>query len=157
MHTTLQTDHCALPVFDVAATYHFYGKVIGLPLINAFEGDDWGGKPWLMMIFALPDQRQLALCALRGARRPRPDDLPEDVRHFAFSVASAAEYGRWKRHLRAHGVGFAEEDHGSQQSIYFKDPNGVVLEITTPSSAQQATADPHAHDVVKRWMEAERG
>jgi catechol-2,3-dioxygenase len=27
-----------------------------------------------------------------------------------------------------------EEDHGRQHSLYFADPNGVILEITTPAS-----------------------
>lgn len=153
----LQIDHLALPIFDVAATYRFYSEVMELPLLESFSGPDWGGRPWLMMIFMIADGRQLALCALRGAKRPDPDGLPEDLRHFAFSVASKAEQAAWKERLETRGVKFWEEDHGTQQSVYFRDPNGIVLEITTPASEGSYTLNPAAHDVVKHWMESERG
>jgi glyoxylase I family protein len=153
---TLKIDHWALPIFDVEATYRFYTDVLELPLLETFTGDDWGGKPWLMMIFELAEGRQLALCALRGARPPRPDGLPADVRHFAFSVASKTEQTAWKKRLKAQGVAFSEEDHGTQQSIYFQDPNGIVLEITTPASDGNLARNPAAADVVREWLENER-
>jgi glyoxylase I family protein len=154
----LNVDHWALPIFDVEATYRFYKDVLELPLLASYSGDDWGGKPWLMMIFGAADGRQLALCALRGAKRPPVDGLPADVRHFAFAVASKRERTAWKQRLEKHGVTFSEEDHGAQQSLYFQDPNGIVLEITSPPSpGQYATAEPGAHDVVKQWLENDRG
>lgn len=153
----LKVDHWALPIFDVEATYRFYTEVLELPLLDSFTGDDWGGKPWLMMIFAASDGRQIALCALRGAKPPRADGLPADVRHFAFSVTSEKEQTAWKERLRTRGVKFSEEDHGTQQSIYFQDPNGIMLEITTPASEGSHTGRPAAHEMVKQWMEKERG
>jgi glyoxylase I family protein len=149
-------DHWALPIFDVEATFRCYTDVLELPLLEAFTGDDWGGKPWLMMLFAASDGRQITLCALRGVKPPRADGLPADVRHFAFSVASKKDQTAWKQRLRTRGVKFSEEDHGAQQSIYFQDPNGIMLEITTPASEGSNTAEPSAHDVVRRWMENER-
>jgi catechol 2,3-dioxygenase-like lactoylglutathione lyase family enzyme len=148
----LRFDHLALPVFDVAATYRFYREILQLPLTATLTGDDWGGKPWLMMIFGTADGRQLALCALRGATPPHKDELPDDIRHFAFSVCSAHEQLAWKERLREHGVQFSEEDHGSQRSIYFRDPNGIMLEITTPSSEEIVEVDAAAHETVQRWI-----
>jgi hypothetical protein len=72
-------------------------------------------------------------------------------------VTSKAEQTAWKKRLKARSVKFWEEDHGEQQSVYFQDPNGIVLEITTPSSEGQYPLNPAAHDVVKQWMENERG
>jgi hypothetical protein len=50
------------------------------------------------------------------------------------------------------GVSFWTEDHGGVPSVYFSDPNGVMLEITvrqanrmTPSVARRALT------VVRRW------
>jgi catechol 2,3-dioxygenase-like lactoylglutathione lyase family enzyme len=149
---TLRLDHLALPVFDAAETFRFYSEVLQLPLVDALSGDDWGGKPWLMMFFATGGGQLLALCALRGARRPPADDLPRDTRHYAFSVASAAEQEDWKARLRRHGVAYSEEDHGRQHSVYFADPNGILLEVTTPASVADGKSDARAVQLVRRWI-----
>jgi catechol 2,3-dioxygenase-like lactoylglutathione lyase family enzyme len=147
----------ALPVYDAAATYQFYTQVMDFPLLEAFSGDDWGGKPWLMMIFSTGDGRQIALCALRGAKRPDDGDLPRDVRHFAFAVASNRELDAWKRKLSAHKIEFWEEDHGPQRSVYFADPNGVILEVTTPASSTAIALNPRASDIVQKWIKGDHG
>jgi glyoxylase I family protein len=149
----LRLDHLALPVYDAGQTYRFYGEVLQLPLVDALSGDDWGGKPWLMMFFGAGAQL-IALCALRGARPAPRDELPDDVRHYAFSVASAAEQRQWMARLAAHGVHYTEEDHGHQHSIYFRDPNGIMLEVTTPASAGGAGGNREARELVQRWIAA---
>lgn len=155
--TPLRFDHLALPVYDAARTYRFYSEVLQLPLVDALSGDDWGGKPWLMMFFGTGSGQLLALCALRGAQPPPPDGLPNDIRHYAFSVASGAEQEMWKARLRAHDIAFSEEDHGTQHSLYFSDPNGIVLEVTTPASRQELQPDAHATERVQRWIAALSG
>jgi catechol 2,3-dioxygenase-like lactoylglutathione lyase family enzyme len=157
MPDTLRFDHLALPVYDAARTLHFYSEVLQLPLVDALSGDDWGGRPWLMMFFGTGSGQLLALCALHGAQPPRPDGLPADVRHYAFSVASAAEQEQWKGRLRQHGIVFSEEDHGPQHSIYFSDPNGIVLEVTTPASEPDLQPSAPAAQRVQRWIAAQRG
>lgn len=155
--TPLRFDHLAIPVYDAAATHRFYTEVLQLPLVDALSGDDWGGKPWLMMFFGTGGGQLLALCALHGAQRPPADGLPADVRHYAFSVASDAEQADWKARLRRHGIAFSEEDHGTQHSIYFTDPNGIVLEVTTPQSPPGSQPDAHAAERVRRWIAAQSG
>jgi catechol 2,3-dioxygenase-like lactoylglutathione lyase family enzyme len=150
----LRLDHLALPVYDAAATHRFYSEVLQLPLVDALSGDDWGGRPWLMMFFGTGGTQLIALCALGGASRPGPDGLPADVRHYAFSVASRAEQGEWMARLRRHGVEYTEEDHGRQHSIYFSDPNDILLEVTTPPSASPPGTDPRAEQRVRHWIEA---
>ena len=154
--TPLCLDHLAFPVYDAARTYHFYTEVLQLPLVDAISGDDWGGKPWLMMFFGTGGGQLLALCALEGAQPPRPDGLPSDVRHFAFSVGTSAEQEEWKARLRHHGIACSEEDHGTQHSLYFSDPNGIVLEVTTPASTPELQPDAHAAQRVQRWIEGQR-
>jgi glyoxylase I family protein len=140
----LRFDHLALRVRDPAATLSFYADTLGLPLIASFTGSDWDGADWLMMIFGLADGRQLACCALNG-----PFDIAvehaSDLPHYAFSVSGAAALQAWRERLKRRGVEFKEEDHGAQQSIYFKDPNGVTLEITAPASTlYEAGENPRA-------------
>jgi catechol 2,3-dioxygenase-like lactoylglutathione lyase family enzyme len=149
----LAFDHLALPAKDAAETMEFFGGVLGLPLVGAQSGDDWGGHPWLMMMFGLDDGRQLALCVLEGA--PRLDDVAytDDLPHFALSVRDEPALETWRERLHGAGVAFREEDHGGQLSLYFSDPSGLVWEITAPPSAGAAQADDEdAHDLVDAWI-----
>lgn len=147
---SLALDHVALPIYDAAGSLRFYSEVLGLPLLSAHTGDDWGGRPWLMMIFGLASGRQLALCALRGAARRAPGELPAETHHIAFSVASNEVLAAWKQRLAEHRVHFTEEDHGTQLSLYFEEPNGYVLELTTASTDAGAPAT-DARAVVAAW------
>lgn len=146
----LKLDHLAIPIFKVEESRAFYAETLGLPLLAAHAGDDWGGFPWLMMIFGLADARQLALIALRGAQ-PARSELPADAQHVAFTVGSPAELEAWKARLQKADVPFSEEDHGTQRSLYFKDPNAIVLELTTP--APTPAADAEAHAVIARFAQ----
>ncbi len=70
-------------------------------------------------------------------------------------IPSASLLG-WKQRLEQKGVAFWEEDHGAQRSLLFKDPNGIVLEITAPASAAiSAPPAKQAFDTVRRLAEAE--
>ena len=47
-------------------------------------------------------------------------------------------------------------DHGFVRSIYFRDPNGYVIELTTKSPQHDdmmAREAPRAHEKLKRWQE----
>jgi catechol 2,3-dioxygenase-like lactoylglutathione lyase family enzyme len=156
----LRIDHVALPVRDAQATLAFYRDVMKLPLVQATTGDDWGGRPWLMMIFALGEGRQLALTALRARPGdPPPGDppsYPNDIRHLAFSADNDEELERWRQWLEKNDIAMTEEDHGSQRSLYFSDPNGAILEITAPPSDGDITADTRAAAMVDAWTRAAR-
>ena len=147
----MRLDHVVIPCFDADATLRFYGGTLGLPLIHAHEGDDWGGHPWLMMIFSIGDGREIVLVALRGASPPE-NPLPADSRHYAFAVETPGELQSWRARLAEAGVEFDEEDHGEQQSIYFPDPAGNVLEITSPPTTVSLTANPDAITAARRWI-----
>lgn len=146
----LHLDHVALPIFDVAASHRFYAEVLALPLVGALSGDDWEGHPWLMMQFGLADARQLVLVALRGTTRTR-ESLPRDVRHVAMAVADTTELETMRRRLDAATIAYRREDHGAQQSLYFEDPNGIVLEVTAPPTAV-ALVDIDAAATVRAWL-----
>ena len=142
-----------MPVANAEASLAFYGGTLGLPLISAFEGDDWGGRPWLMMIFSVGDGREIVLVCLRGAW-PQPHGLPPDTRHYAFAVDTVSEQDAWRARLTVAGVEFWEEDHGGQQSIYFPDPDGTILEITTPPSAPTSELSSSAYGAARAWIAA---
>jgi glyoxylase I family protein len=149
----LSLDHLAFPIFDVEKSLAFYGQVLGLPLVDAMSGDDWGGHRWLMMMFALSDRRQVVLVAFDGVA-PAPYSLPRDARHLALSVQTDEELAEWKHKLDQQGLAFTTEDHGPQHSIYFDDPNGIVIEITTPPSRVTSLRPeiPPSRAVVERFL-----
>jgi catechol 2,3-dioxygenase-like lactoylglutathione lyase family enzyme len=150
----LRFDHIVFVVSDAAATRRFYGEVLGLPLVQAYSGADWGGFPWLMMFFALGCGRLVVPVVLRGAPRPAPDALPRDARHLAFAVSSREEQEAWRARLVAAGVETWDEDHGTQRSIYFADPDGLVLEIATPPSDEALPTDPRAEETVRAFLKS---
>ncbi len=151
MNAPLRLDHVAFPMYDVAATRRFYGETLGLPLAAAHSGDNWEGKAWLMMIFADGDGRQIALCAFRGLRRRR-EGIPQDARHYALAAATPTHLNGWRKRLREAGVAFREEDHGTQRSLYFDDPNGNILEITCPPTPRVVRRNVRAATVIERWL-----
>jgi len=157
----LRLDHVALPARDAEGTLRFYTDVLGLRLIDACSGDDWGGQPWMMMVFAAGDGRSLALSVRRGGEpgaegASAAEAGADDVRHLAFAVATQDDLEGWRERLRAHGVECRDEDHGAQQSIYFADPNGNVVEITAPASETAMPGNAAALGIVQRWIERGR-
>lgn len=148
----LTLDHVVFPVRDAAATLKFYTGVLELPLVDAFSGDDWDGYPWLMMIFGLAGQQELVTVALRGAPAPDYRGLPMDARHYALAAASVQALDDWRRRLAEAGVDYWEEHHGEQESLYFPDPDGVIIEITWPRSSVPTAARPRAMTVALDWI-----
>ena len=150
----LTLDHVVFPVRDAETTLKFYGDVLGFPLVEAFSGDDWDGYPLLMMIFGLGGRHELVCVALRGAPAPDYRGVPVDARHYALAAESAEALDHWRGRLRGAGVDFWEENHGEQTSIYFPDPDGVILEITWPASTVAKVESPSARLAVRRWAKA---
>jgi catechol 2,3-dioxygenase-like lactoylglutathione lyase family enzyme len=138
----LKVDHIVFPVWNAKASLAFYRDIMGFSLVNTYSGDDWGGRPWLMMFFSPGDGREIVLVALRGTRRPKADGLAKDVRHLAFA----------EKYLRAHAIEFWEETHGSQSSLYFEDPNGVILEITAPPTRAAGKTRKAALAHAEKWI-----
>jgi catechol-2,3-dioxygenase len=73
-----------------------------------------------------------ACVALFQAQVETPERQPEStgLRHVAFMVGRDDLAGAQTR-LRDHGVEFRFEDHGNAHSVYFPDPDGNVIELTT--------------------------
>ncbi len=154
----LRLDHAVLPVHDAALARAFYGGVLGLPLVAALRGDLWGGRPWLMMLFALGEEGQhVAVTAFSGIDRSPVSPFPREARHVAFAVDAASDWEAWRARVVAAKAEHWEEDHGDQRSLYVVDPSGNVLEMTTPRSAAfEGSPRGDADAVVDAWLSEER-
>ncbi|HEX4746755.1 MAG TPA: VOC family protein [Gaiellaceae bacterium] len=115
-------DHVSLNVSDRARSIAWYRDVLGLEQRGGGRRDDW---PVFMGAFG-------ACIALFQAEVVSPERQHEStgLRHIAFMVGRD-EVDRAKTHLAERGVEFRSEDHGNSHSVYFSDPDGNVIELTT--------------------------
>ena len=108
-------------------------------------------EPFLLF---LPHQGKTAIAAqVTGAligMKPTADKLPKDVRHIALGESTSLD--KWREKLSAAKIEAWEEDHGDQESIYFEDPNGIVIEITSPPSEPGNAHDEASVIRALRWL-----
>ena len=114
-------DHVALAVRDVEQSARWYIEVLGFE--HRWAGM-WGGVP----IFVSKGSTALALFPQRGN-----SDIVRAgnrVMHIAFRTTREG-FVAAQRELHERGIAFSFEDHEISHSIYFRDPDGHELEITT--------------------------
>ena len=132
--------HISLGTLDMDTTRKFYEGVLGFKavrcdIIKVKEGGQ------IRHVFFDTGQRQLlAFMEPRGVPGVpvefdgglnRPLGMPEGVYHFAFEAGSQAELEAKRADLIRKGVKVTPVvDHEWAKSIYFKDPNGLLLEYS---------------------------
>ena len=117
-------DHVALAIRNVGSSAQWYQDVLGLERL--YE-EEWGDYPAMVGIGGTG----IALFPVQGSA-PKPQ-LASDVlamRHLAFR-ADAENFATAQRELTARGLEFEFQDHGIAHSVYFHDPDGHEIEITT--------------------------
>jgi len=133
--------HVAMITRDTAATADFYTRIMGMELVNAVLDDAIPSTgepiPYFHSFFRMADGSTIAFFEapeLPPLEAP-PHPAYDTFQHLALQVGSTAEVDRWHQWLGEHGVEvLGPVDHKIIYSIYFHDPNGVRLEITTPTS-----------------------
>ena len=133
--------HVALITRDTAATADFYTRIMGMDLVNAVLDDAIPSTgepiPYFHSFFRMADGSTVAFFEAPELPplEPPPHPAYDTFQHLALQVASTAEVDRWHGWLCEQGVEvLGPIDHKIIYSIYFHDPNGVRLEITTPTS-----------------------
>jgi catechol 2,3-dioxygenase-like lactoylglutathione lyase family enzyme len=123
-------DHVALAVSDPERSADWYVEVLGF---ERKHDDVWNGRP----IFLAKGKTGIALFhAHNGAPLVSSKSDHIGMTHFAFR-GSRAEFLSAQRDLKSRGINFEFRDHKISHSIYFSDPDGIRLEITTYEVAQQ--------------------
>jgi catechol 2,3-dioxygenase-like lactoylglutathione lyase family enzyme len=152
--------HSAYRCRDAEETRAFYEDLLGLPLAAALEEEREPGSgrkhPFVHIFFKMGDGNYIAFFDAPSSAAAGSFDLVHGFdRHVAFEVADEAEQQQWQARLNAAGVPcFGPIDHGFVKSVYFSDPNGLPLEITTRVAAHDAImADEaaHARAVIAGW------
>ncbi|MBC7520127.1 MAG: VOC family protein [Sandarakinorhabdus sp.] len=152
--------HSAYRCRDAEETRAFYEDLLGLPLAAALEEEREPGSgrknPFVHIFFKLGDGNYIAFFDAPQSAGPESFTLVHGFdRHVAFEVADEAAMIDWRDRLNAANVPcFGPIDHGFVKSVYFSDPNGLPLEITTRVAAHDAIMAQeaaHARAVVDGW------
>ncbi|HYN10410.1 MAG TPA: VOC family protein [Vicinamibacterales bacterium] len=117
-------DHVALNVRDVEQSARWYCDLLGLERRHA---DVWGSHPAVVGT----GTTSLALFPVQGPNpQPRPGRDVLTMRHIAFR-ASRRNFELALGALQARGIEPEIQDHQISRSLYFHDPDGHEIEITT--------------------------
>jgi catechol-2,3-dioxygenase len=121
----------SLYVDDLERAAQFYEEVLELKPLTAdqrFRAYDVGGKS-VLLIF----RRGFTLETVRMPGGTIPPHDGHGPLHIAFAIP-AVELGEWESRLARHRVAIEGRTHWSRggDSIYFRDPDGHLLELATP-------------------------
>jgi catechol 2,3-dioxygenase-like lactoylglutathione lyase family enzyme len=154
MFRTRGINHIAFVTKDMDATVKFYTEVMNFPLVVTSFLPDLPGKDLpreeLIAIkhyfFDCGDGNNIAFFTWHDGLPPGYEGMNGGAHHIAFSVRTEAELDDARAHMQSKGAHVSPVlDHGYLKSIYSRDPNGIVVEISAfvqPCSAEH----PHLED-----------
>ncbi len=138
-----QIHHVAYRCKDARETVEFYTKHLNMRFLLAISEERVpstkephpymhifldAGQGNILAFFELPDSPPMG----------RDVNTPQWVQHIAFQLGSVAELLQAKQDLQAAGIDvIGPTDHSIIQSIYFFDPNGHRIELTTVTATPE--------------------
>ena len=150
--------HNAYRCRDSEETRRFYEDFLGLPLAGTLAiTETKTGRKTARAAHVLPDGRRLVPRILRGAglavrvqgaARLRPAHRARSRRARAARDVRARER---RSGIETRGI----VDHGFIHSIYFRDPNGYVIELTAKTARHAQEMDPATNGArakLDRWQ-----
>jgi catechol 2,3-dioxygenase-like lactoylglutathione lyase family enzyme len=115
-------DHVAMGVRDIERSAKWYIDVLGFERLH--EGM-WNGVPTFI------GKRNTGIALFPATQVAKPSGHREiRMLHLAFR-ADRENFLAAQRELEKRGIKFEFQDHEISHSIYFRDPDGHQLEITT--------------------------
>ena len=155
--------HAAYRCRDSEQTRAFYEDFLGLPMIEALAiGETKTGRSAnvLHTFFQMDDGSCMAFF-----EAPEQDFEFKHQHDFDLHIALTVDVENLQpmmERARALGIGTRGiSDHGFVQSIYFRDPNGYVVELAAPSATSldvpAAEVRESAHLSLKQWQDSKAG
>jgi len=115
-------DHVALRVTDIEISIDWYQKVLGLKM---YKKEEWGEIP----VFMLSDKFGVALFPASKESDTLVDFKGAFIDHFAFNLDDI-NYAKACEFLKLNKINFNEQDHFYFKSIYMRDPDQHIVELT---------------------------
>ena len=145
--------HAAYRCKNSEETRKFYENFLGLKLVNAFEINETqtGRKTSVLHSFyEMDDNSCIAFFEAPGQPFVFKDQHDFDL-HIALEVSyenliKMFEKGK-KEKIDTRGI----SDHGFISSIYFRDPNGYVVELTAKKTSYKGISDSNARKNLQKW------
>ncbi len=134
----LQTGHIGLNVSDLGRSKTFYEEVLGFQVMGESQQED------RRYVF-LGDGQKLVLTLWQQSTGVFEKSQP-GLHHLSFQVESIEQVEAFQEKLRQLNVPLTYEgtvSHGegaASGGIYFEDPDGIRLEIYSPTGAENAPA-----------------
>lgn len=118
--------HLALICSDPERTIGFYQGLLGFPLVELFENRDYPGSTHFF--FDIGARNMLGFFDFPGLGLEGVPEGLGGVQHVAISV-SPADLEAAKAKLDDAGITYVGPDMRVEESIYFKDPDGIRIEL----------------------------
>jgi len=156
--------HLVLNTEDMKATIDFYSTVLEMPLLHALKtapglgtGPANRGNPPFEQIrhyfFDMGNDSLLAFFEMpKGAKQQSDRDALGGMQHVSFVVRPKARWEELQARLTAIGVPFLirKMESGPGYSMYFNDPNGVRLEASCDTTADEPAVIDDATQNIER-------
>lgn len=150
--------HAAWVTPDAARLVDFYTRVLGMELVHSVMDDRVPSTgqafPYLHIFFRMLDGSTIAFFEAPSIPMRSPSTHPayEVFDHFAMQVTTRAEIDEWHRRLVSAGIDVVgPTDHGIIYSIYFHDPDGRRLELTTDLDGSWSRQGANAQRDMTEW------
>ena len=123
MMNLTQIDHVAITTADFEKSVNWYCEVLGGKRIFT---DAWDGEPAFIEI----GSSSIAIFSCNSNDKTEASHHKINILHIAFK-ADKNNFEAAKEHLKKWDIKFRFEDHNICHSIYFRDPDHHLIEITT--------------------------
>lgn len=156
--------HVAYRCRDAKQTVEFYQRVLGMDFVLAIAEDTvpstGAPDPYMHVFLDAGMGNVLAFFELPNAPdMGRDANTPDWVQHIAFELGSLDELREAQARLRREGLSVVgPTDHGIFTSIYFFDPNGHRIELTTNTCTPGQMAQLHevAPAMLEEWSRTKK-
>src|SRR4051794_8761818 len=118
--------HAAFVCKDVEETIRFYQDLLGFPLVELVENRDYKGSSHFF--FDLGNHNLLGFFDFPGHDHRPYEETIGALQHMAISVSSDS-FDLLKERLESAGIEYLGPDRGADDSMYFRDPNGLGIEL----------------------------
>ena len=147
--------HAAYRCKNSEETRKFYENFLGLKLVNAFEINETqtGRKTSVLHSFyEMDDNSCIAFFEAPGQPFVFKDQHDFDL-HIALEVSYENLIKMFKKGKKEKIDTRGISDHGFISSIYFRDPNGYVVELTAKKTSYKGISDSNARKNLQKWNE----